>query len=127
MNTRSNELQLLYIQFYSSIMFSIAIIVSIILNYNNILKHSDDRCLFEKSTEVKITMCNRVFLTFITLVFTYIYYSFYRIDKQKNKGTISFYEFVASILTLLSAFILLFTTFKNIEYDQNDTTDSFII
>lgn len=118
MNNNQKETQLLYIQIYASIIFIITILLSIILTYNNIKKKND--CpFFSKFLENNLTIINRIIITFLVIVFTYINYEFYIISKQKNnRNNIQKNEFIASIISLIAGFILLYTTIKSIYNDE---------
>ena len=118
MNNNQKETQLLYIQIYASIIFIITILLSIILTYNNIKKMNG--CpFFSKFLENNLTIINRIIITFLVIVFTYINYQFYLISKQKNnRNNIQKNEFIASIITLIADFILLYTTIKSIYKDE---------
>lgn len=120
MNNNKKETQLLYIQMYGSILFIITIIVSTILTYNNIKKNKNEKRIFSEYTENEINLTNRIVITILVIIFTYINYCFYQINKQKNKSNLSKQELIASILTLISGFILLNTTIKSIENNTNN-------
>ncbi len=120
MNNNKKETQLLYIQMYGSILFIITIIVSTILTYNNIKKNNNEKRIFSEYTENEINLTNRIVITILVIIFTYINYCFYQINKQKNKSNLSKQELIASILTLISGFILLNTTIKSIENNTNN-------
>lgn len=120
MNSNKKETQLLYIQMYGSILFIITIIVSTILTYNNIKKNTNEKKIFSEYTENEINLTNRIVITILVIIFTYINYCFYQINKQKNKSNLSKQELIASILTLISGFILLNTTIKSIKNDINN-------
>ena len=128
MNTTKQETQLLYLQICTSLLFIIAVIISIILTYNNVLKNKNQTPLFNDNKENQITLTNRVILTILTIIFTYINYKFYIISKQKNKGTYQKEELIASILTLIASFILLYTTTESIKNNSQTTnTDTPLI
>lgn len=128
MKNTNKEVQLLYIQLYGSIIFIIAIFISIILTYNNILKQTQNRQLFKNKNENAITLTNRIILTILTIIFTYINYEFYIISKQKSKGTLQLEELIASIFTLIASFILLYTTTESIKNNtQTNNTDTPLI
>ena len=120
MNNNKKETQLLYIQMYGSILFIITIIVSTILTYNNIKKNNNEKRIFSEYTENEINLTNRIVITILVIIFTYINYCFYQINKQKNKSNLSKQELIASILTLISGLILLNTTIKSIENNTNN-------
>lgn len=118
MSINDKETQLLYIQMYASILFIITTISSVILTYNNIKKHEFKEYLFNKCFENKFTITNRVIITILVVVFTYINYEFYRISKLKGNSDIQEKEFFASILALVAGFVLLYTTIKSVSDDN---------
>lgn len=120
MNINDKETQLLYTQMYASILFIITNTISIILTYNNIKKHENKKRLFTSDTEHEITIINRVIITILVIIFTYINYKFYEISKFKNNSNLQRKEFFASILALIAGFILLYTTIKSVNNDTND-------
>ena len=121
MNTNQKETQLLYLQVYASIILIISTIISTILTNNNIKKHENKQTIFSSKTESKVTITNRVILTILVIIFTYINYKFYEINKDTKKSNIQKNEFIASILTLIAGFILLYTTIKS-EKENNQNT-----
>lgn len=121
MESNYKETQLLTLQIYASFFFIIAVIISIILTYNNILKRTQNKSLFSNQNENTITLLNRIALTIIAIIFTYINYGFFKISKEKNKGTLQKEELIASILTLIAAFILLYTTVESIINNTENT------
>ena len=121
MESNYKETQLLTLQIYASFFFIIAVIISIILTYNNILKRTQNKSLFNNQSENTITLLNRIALTIIAIIFTCINYGFFKISKEKNKGTLQKEEFIASILTLIAAFILLYTTVESIINNTENT------
>lgn len=122
MNTNQKETQLLYLQVYASIILIISTVISTILTNNNIKKHENKQTIFSPKTESKVTITNRVILTILVIIFTYINYKFYEINKDTKKSNIQKNEFIASILTLIAGFILLYTTIKS-EKENNQNTN----
>lgn len=123
MNNSNKEVQLLYIQLYGSVIFIITIIVSIILTYNSILTKTKNIHIFNHKIVNNINLINRITLTILTIVFTYINYEFYKINKQKNKGNTPNEELLASIITLIAAFLLLDATIKNTKTNNQTSND----
>lgn len=128
MNTNNKQNKLLQLQIYASIFFIITIFVSIILTYNNLQKQRNQKPIFTNLTENQINFLNRIVITILAIIFTYINYSFYQISKQKNNETIQKDEFIASIFTLIAGFILLSTTIQTVKNNiQNTDTETPII
>ena len=120
MRINEKETQLLYIQMYASIILIITTITSTILTYNNIKKKEMGKSIFKNQLTNNITILNRIVITILIIIFTYINYEFYEISKIKNKSNLQSKELFASILTLISGFILLYTTTESIkEENQN--------
>ena len=82
MKKNSEEKDLLYLQIFGSIIFIITIIVSIILTYNNIERTDKKKPLFNQKQENNISLTNRLIITTIATIFTYISYKFYEINKN---------------------------------------------
>lgn len=121
MNTNQKETQLLYLQIYASIILIISTIISVILTNNNIKKNENKQTILSQKTESKVTITNRVILTILVIIFTYINYKFYEINKETKKSNIQKNEFIASLLTLIAGFILLYTTIKSEKEDNQNT------
>lgn len=119
MKKKSEEKDLLYLQIFGSLIFIITIIVSIILTYNNIERMDKKKPLFNQKQENNISLTNRLIITTIATIFTYISYKFYEINKEKN-DKISKKELIASIFALISSLILLKTTIENIKRKSGD-------
>ncbi len=119
MKKKSEEKDLLYLQIFGSLIFIITIIVSIILTYNNIERTDKKKPLFNQKQENNISLTNRLIITTIATIFTYISYKFYEINKEKN-DKISKKELIASIFALISSLILLKTTIENIKRKSGD-------
>lgn len=115
MDINTKEKELLYVQSYASVIFIITIFVSLILTINNIKKQNNTKKLFDNETENQINFINRIIITILAITFTYINYNFYEISKQRNNVTIQKDEYIASLLTLIAGFILLYTTVQSIK------------
>lgn len=120
MNTNNEEKELLYLQVFGSIVFIITIIVSIILTVNNIERMDKKKTIFSQKQENNISLTNRLIITTIAIIFTYISYKFYEINKRTNNDEISKKELTASIFALISSLILLKTTIENIRRKSGD-------
>ena len=119
MNSKKEQKELLYLQIFGSIVFIITIIVSIILTINNIERIDKKKTIFDQKQENNISLTNRLVITTIAVIFTYISYMFYKINKENN-DEISKKELAASIFALISALILLKTTIENIKRKSGD-------
>lgn len=119
MDDKTEQKELLYLQISGSIVFIITIIVSIILTINNIERIDKKKTIFDQKQENNISLTNRLIITTIAIVFTYISYKFYEINKENN-DEISKKELTASIFALISALILLKTTIENIKRKSGD-------
>ena len=111
MKKKSEEKDLLYLQIFGSLIF--------ILTYNNIERTDKKKPLFNQKQENNISLTNRLIITTIATIFTYISYKFYEINKEKN-DKISKKELIASIFALISSLILLKTTIENIKRKSGD-------
>lgn len=118
-NNSGKEKDLLYLQIFGSIIFIITIIISIILTINNIERINKKKPFFSQKQENNISLTNRLIITTIAIIFTYISYKFYEINKENN-NEISKKELTASIFALISSLILLKTTIENIKRKSGD-------
>ena len=121
MSTNSEEKELLTLQVFGSIVFIITISVSIILTLNNINNMNHKKPNFNQKQENNISLTNRLVITTVAIIFTYISYQFYRRNKYSRNKDISRKELTASIFALISAFILLNSTIENIRRKSNNT------
>ena len=120
MNT-NNEKELLYLQIFGSLVFIITISVSIILTLNNINNMNHKKPFFSQKQENNISLTNRLVITTIALIFTYISYQFYEKNKYSKNIDISRKELIASVFALISTLILLNTTIENIRRKSSNT------
>lgn len=121
MNNNNKEKELLYLQILGSVIFIIAISISIILTINDINKVNNKKPLFNTSKEDNISLTNRITITVIAAIFTYISYQFYKMNKYSQNKDISQKELVSSILNLVSTLILLYATIEGIKRKSNNT------
>ena len=120
MNT-NNEKELLYLQIFGSLVFIITISVSIILTLNNINNMNHKKPFFSQKQENNISLTNRLVITTVALIFTYISYQFYEKNKYYKNIDISRKELIASVFALISTLILLNTTIENIRRKSSNT------
>ena len=120
----SKEKELLCLQIIGSIIFIIAISVSIILTINNINKINNKKPFLSSKEEDNISLINRTVIAIIAILFTYISYSFYKINQYSKNKDISEKELISSILNLISTIILIYTTVESIKRKatNNDNT-----
>ena len=104
----NKDTKLLYLQIKTTSVFIITLLISIILTYNNIQKINNKKTIL-KENENAIIIINRIIITLIAIIFTYISYEFYKENSNKSSKQ----DFIASLLTLVSTFILLKTTIEN--------------
>lgn len=121
MNTNNEEKELLYLQIFGSIIFIITISVSIILTINNIENMNHKKPILNKKQENNISLTNRLIITTIAIIFTYISYEFYEKNKNSKNKDISKKELIASVFALISSLILLHTTIENIKRKSANT------
>lgn len=77
--------------------------------------------IFNTKAENNVSLTNRLVITIVAIVFTYISYQFYEKNKYSKNQGISKKELTASIFALISALILLNTTIENIKSKSQNT------
>lgn len=71
--------------------------------------------ILNKKQENNISLTNRLIITTVATIFTYISYEFYQKSKSSKNKDISKKELIASVFALISSLILLHTTIENIK------------
>ena len=77
--------------------------------------------ILNKKQENDISLINRLIITTIAIIFTYISYKFYEKNKSSKNKDISKKELIASVFALISSLILLHTTIENIKRKSANT------
>ena len=87
----------------------ITTVIAIIITYNQKLGTAKKENIFSNKDSLKLTYFNRILILLIAILFLYINYRFYEIDKEKGvdiKGDIL--QITASILTIVGALIAIY-------------------
>lgn len=95
----------------------ITTVIAIIITYNQKLGTAKKEKILSNKDSLKLTYFNRILILLIAILFLYINYRFYEIDKEKGvdiKGDIL--QITASILTIVGALIAIYVvTLSNAE------------
>lgn len=87
----------------------ITTVIAIIITYNQKLGTAKKEKILKNEDSLKLTYFNRIIILLIAILFLYINYRFYEIDKEKEvdvKGDIL--QITASILTIVGALIAIY-------------------
>ena len=87
----------------------ITTVIAIIITYNQKLGTAKKEKILSSKDSLKLTYFNRILILLIAILFLYINYRFYEIDKEKGvdiKGDIL--QITASILTIVGALIAIY-------------------
>lgn len=124
----SIETNLINIQLYT-LFFSLAsIIISIIVTYNQKLYSEGKKPLFSPKAARNITLFNRILIFTIAIVFLYVNYLQYKIDKKEENNNVKNDELqiIASILTIGAAIITIYVV-SNSETETTSDIENPII
>lgn len=95
----------------------ITTVIAIIITYNQKLGTAKRKKILTNKDSLKLTYFNRIIILLIAILFLYINYRFYQIDKEKEvdiKGDIL--QIIASLLTIVGALIAIYVvTLSNTE------------
>ena len=96
------------IAIYAQIIVS-AIIVSILLLYNEKLEIKGEKTLFNAEQTQKISVFNRTFILVTAIIFLIINYALYKISKEQGENLKPYeLQIAASYLTIIAAIITLY-------------------
>lgn len=116
------EIELLNIDIATALMFIITIIISIYLTYENRQDLLNRKRILNKKDDQYILLFNRLLVLIIVLIILYDNIEGYEIAKEKNKDLKPFkIQIFASILTLITALLILYVVFYN--WDNNSLSD----
>lgn len=118
-DTKPEESEILNIQLITTLLFIIALIVSIFLNLNEKYKLLYNEGIISDEEASNLLKTNRIFIVALFLTYLYLAYREREIDKIKNKDlTADNLEIFVSFLGLLGGLIILYLVFA---YDQDTT------
>lgn len=103
------EVRLIDINLYGSIIFIFKIVISILLTYNDKLKLLNKKPLFNKENEKTITNISNFILLVIALVFVYTAYREYKINRTKgkiNSTKVSFINLIVNEAQLILVIVI---------------------
>jgi len=110
------QAKLLNIQIFVLFFSILSIILSILTTYNQKLATEKKNVLFEPEKARDITLFNRILITSIAIIFLYINYRQYKIDKNYNDNNSvknDQLQIIASLFTIASALIALYVVYKS--------------
>lgn len=118
-DTRQEESEILNLQLIATLLFIIALIVSIFLNLNEKYKLLYNEGIISDKEASNLLKTNRVFIVALFLTYLYLAYRDREIDKIKNKDlTADNLELFVSFLSVIGGLIILYLVFA---YDQDTT------
>ncbi len=121
MNELEEKLKIIDIQLTGSILFIVSLIVTIILTYNQRQYTLHQKPLFNTKQTYIISNLNRILSLTIVLMFLYSSYELREISKQKESNVkLNDLDVFASILSVVSAIIVLYITAKSPVEDSLD-------
>lgn len=110
---KDKVLSILKGQLAGSSMYIIVLILSIILIYNQILSLKGEDSFLETSTTANINILNRIVVFLLVLYFLYTSYENIQLAEAQEKDTTYLrLQFIASLLTVVSAIIVLYVAFE---------------
>ncbi len=105
----NEEIKYINYQLYGLGITLITTVIAIIITYNQKLGAAKRKKILTNKDSLKLTYFNRILILLIAILFLYINYRFYQIDKEKDvdiKGDIL--QIIASILTIVGALIAIY-------------------
>ena len=110
------EEKLLNYQLITSIAFIVSLIISIILTYDEKKELLNEETIFSKDFDKYLNLFNRILALSIVCFILYINYETYKINKNKKTDIKPFeQQIIASILSIISAIIVLYVVIENWE------------
>ena len=109
MNNKEKEINAIDIQIIVSVVSIFAIIISILLLYNQKQEIKGEKTLFTAKQTQKISEFNRDILLIIAVVFLLVNYQLYYISKEEGEPLNSYrLQIIASYLSIIAALIALY-------------------
>lgn len=109
MTNNDKEIQAINIQMIVSFVSIIAIIISIILLYNQKLNIKEGKSLFTPEQKQKISEFNRDILLVVAVIFLLVNYQLYYISEEKGEDLKAYkLQIIASYFSILAALIALY-------------------
>ena len=126
---KEEEIKLLDINMFASIIFMFAIIVSILLTYNEKLILLGEKRLFNKDDEKNITNIYRFILLGVAITYVYVAYQEYKINQTKGKENDTKSSFVGLLVRatqLLTVVVIILLPFVFPDEDEIEETNIII-
>ena len=124
MNNREyKETKLLSTQLYTLLFSLISVLVSILLTYNQKLSIEKKKTIFNTNESRNISLYNRILITLIAIVFLYVNFKQYILDRDtNNKNNLRNDELqvYASIITIVASLI---TVYVAVTSSNNSISD----
>ncbi len=118
-DTRKEESEILNIQLIATLLFIIALLISIFLNLNEKYKLLYNEGIISDEEASNLLKTNRIFIVALFITYLYLAYRNREIDKIKNKDlTADNLEIFVSTLSVIGGLIILYLVFT---YDQDTT------
>lgn len=109
MSDEQKEIATIYIQIFVSIISIFAVIISILLLYNEKLEIKGEKTLFNPKQTQKISVFNRNVLLGVAITFLLINFQLYSISKKQGENLKPYkLQIAASSLTVIAALITLY-------------------
>lgn len=110
------ESNLLAIQLYTLIFSLVSVLISMVVTYNQKLSVEKKEVLFESKRARNISLFNRILITGIALVFLYVNFKQYILDKETNNNSEiknDKLQIAASLLTIVAALITVYVVYTS--------------
>lgn len=110
------ESNLLAIQLYTLIFSLVSVLISMVVTYNQKLSVEKKEVLFESKKARNISLFNRILITGIALVFLYVNFKQYILDKETNNNREiknDKLQIAASLLTIVAAIITVYVVYTS--------------
>lgn len=112
-SSTNEEINILSLQIFSSTLFIITTIVSIVIVYNELHNLKYNERLISTEAATKIVKINRTIITILLSVFIYINYKTKDLDLRKGINTKpDDLQILASYISLIAGLIVLYAVFR---------------
>lgn len=120
---KEEQLKSLNYQIITTLLFIISLVISILLTYDQKLELLQKKRIFSETFDKYLNLFNRIFALIIIIFILYINYRDYEIGKQKSTNSAPLkHQIYASILSVISAIIVLYVVLENWEENPNITS-----
>lgn len=117
------QLKLLNYQLITTILFIGSLFISIILTYDQIQETKNEPRLFSEKFDKYLNLFNRILALGVIAFILYINYADYKLNKEKRSNPAPLrHQVYASILSVISALIVLYVVIENWEENPNITS-----